>query len=152
LSILGNASFQRATALVTVLALGLTLSPAALASQAAQAAAESAVIDINHDPLACVAPEYAPKVDAAVAPGPQVRQGLRLLSRGQHGDYYYAGMDRPAQTLAAILPRPLRDEAVDYHTGLALRPRRKKANGHLPSCRGKPARRARFPSAPRAPV
>ena len=56
MTILGNANFQRTTALVTVLALGLTLSPAALASQAAQAAAESVVIDINHDPLPCVAP------------------------------------------------------------------------------------------------
>lgn len=116
MSIPGNANFQKTTALVTVLAFGLTLSPAALASQAAQAAAESAVIDINHDPLPCVAPEYAPKVDAAVVPGPQYDRGYVYFRAGGTEDYYYARMDGPAQTLAAVLPRPLPEtRAIDYY-------------------------------------
>ena len=105
---------SKTTALITVLALGLMSSPAALSRQIAPAP-ESGVIDINHDPLACVAPEYAPKVDAAVLPGPDYDKGYVYFRASGTEDYYYAKMDGPPQTLAAVLPRPLPEtRAVDY--------------------------------------
>jgi hypothetical protein len=112
---LKEADLRKTTALITVLALGLMSSPAALSRQIAPAP-ESAVIDINHDPLACVAPEYAPKVDAAVLPGPEYDRGYVYFRASGTEDYYYAKMDGPAQTLVAVLPRPLPDtRAVDYY-------------------------------------
>jgi hypothetical protein len=111
---LREAGLRKTTVLVTVLALGLMSSPAALSRQIAPAP-ESIVIDINHDPLACVTPEYAPKVDAAVLPGPDYERGYVYFRAAGTEDYYYAKMDGPAQTLAAVLPRPLPEtRAVDY--------------------------------------
>src|SRR6266404_3427331 len=110
-----QADLHKTTALITVLALGLMSSPAALSRQIAPAP-ESAVIDINHDPLVCVTPQLAPEVDAAVLPGPEYDRGYTYFRASGTEDYYYAKMNGPAQTLAAILPRPLPEtRAVDYY-------------------------------------
>jgi hypothetical protein len=111
---LEGADLRKTTALVTLLALGLMSSPAALSRQITPAR-ESLVIDINHDPLACVTPELAPEVDAAVLPGPDYDRGYVYFRAAGTEDYYYAKMDGPPQTLAAVLPRPLPEtRAVDY--------------------------------------
>jgi hypothetical protein len=112
---LKEADLRKTTALITVLALGLMSSPAALSRQIAPAP-ESAVININHDPLTCVTPQLAPEVDAAVLPGPEYDRGYTYFRASGTEDYYYAKMNGPAQTLAAILPRPLPEtRAVDYY-------------------------------------
>jgi hypothetical protein len=60
-------------------------------------------------------PVIAPEVDAGVAPGQDYDRGYVYFRAAGTDDYYYARMDGPPATLAAILPRPLPEtRAVDY--------------------------------------
>lgn len=105
---------SRLTALVTAGALSLVGSPLAARTQTAASAPESP-IEIAHDPLACMTPVVAPEVDAGVTPGQDYDRGYVYFRAAGTEDYYYARMDGPPATLAAILPRPLPEtRAVDY--------------------------------------
>jgi hypothetical protein len=110
-----RSSFRRLTAVATAVALFLTGSPLGARTQTAAAAAPESPIEIAHDPLACMTPVIAPEVDAGVAPGQDYDRGYVYFRAAGTDDYYYARMDGPPATLAAILPRPLPDtRAVDY--------------------------------------
>jgi hypothetical protein len=112
-------SFRRAVGLVTAFALLLTGSPLAARTQTTTptpVAAPESPIDISHDPLACMTPVIAPEVDAGVTPGQDYDRGYVYFRAAGTEDYYYARMEGPPATLAAILPRPLPEtRAVDYY-------------------------------------
>jgi hypothetical protein len=110
-----RSSFRRLTAVATAVALFLTGSPLGARTQTAAATAPESPIEIAHDPLACMTPVIAPEVDAGVAPGQDYDRGYVYFRAAGTDDYYYARMDGPPATLAAILPRPLPEtRAVDY--------------------------------------
>ena len=116
---------HRAVGIGTAFALLLTGSPLAARTQTtppvaptptAAPAAPEAPIDIAHDPLACMTPVIAPEVDAGVTPGQDYDRGYVYFRAAGTEDYYYARMEGPPATLAAILPRPLPEtRAVDYY-------------------------------------
>lgn len=102
-------------AVSTALALLLTCSPLAARMQLPSPSTPEAPIEIAHDPLACMTPVLAPEVDAGVTPETDYEKGYVYFRAAGTEDYYYARMDGPPATLAAILPRPLPDtRAVDY--------------------------------------
>lgn len=72
-------------------------------------------IAIAHDPLRCVNTDYAPKVDAAVAPSQIYEKGYVYFKAAGTEDYYYTPMAGTPESLAGVLPRPLPEtRAVDY--------------------------------------
>ncbi len=103
--------FRAAAAIVTAAALlfgGL---------EAAPLAASPAVspVDITHDPLKCVNTDYAPKVDAAVAPGKDLDKGYVYFKAAGTEDFYYAVMKGAPENLEGVLPRPMPEtRAIDY--------------------------------------
>ena len=106
--------WRESVALSTAVALLLTCSPLAARTQLATSQTE-APIDIAHDPLACMTPVLAPEVEAGVTPEADYEKGYVYFRAAGTEDYYYAKMDGPPATLAAILPRPLPEtRAVDY--------------------------------------
>ncbi len=109
-----NVSWRKATALATALAFGLT--GALGTSSRAQAAAPESPLQIAHDPLNCVNTDYAPKVDAAVAPGRVFDKGYVYFKAAGTEDYYYTVMNGAPENLEGILPRPLPEtKAIDYY-------------------------------------
>jgi hypothetical protein len=112
---------RRASALVTALAfaLGVVAVPAASAAappaqQATQATGQSPLV-INHDELPCVVTDFAPTVDAKVAPAPQFDKGYVYFKAAGTDDFYYAPMKGAPDNLEGVLPRPLPEtKAIDY--------------------------------------
>jgi hypothetical protein len=111
---------RRASALVTafVFALGVVAVPAAAA--AAPPAQQSAPtgqspLVINHDELPCVVTDFAPRVDAQVAPAPQFDKGYVYFKAAGTEDFYYTPMKGAPDNLEGVLPRPLPEtKAIDY--------------------------------------
>ncbi|MCA1581482.1 MAG: hypothetical protein LC796_08830 [Acidobacteria bacterium] len=103
--------FREAAAIVTAAALlfsGLKAAPLA-------AAAAVSPVDISHDPLKCVNTDYAPKVDAAVAPGKDLDKGYVYFKAAGTEDFYYAVMKGAPENLEGVLPRPMPEtRAIDY--------------------------------------
>jgi hypothetical protein len=108
-------SFRKGTALVTAVAFAWALGlGAGSVSGAAPPAAESP-LQIDHDPLKCVNTDYAPKVDAAVAPGRDLDKGYVYFRAAGTEDFYYAVMKGAPENLEGVLPRPLPEtRAIDY--------------------------------------
>ncbi|MEO8192012.1 MAG: hypothetical protein ABI682_16895 [Acidobacteriota bacterium] len=72
-------------------------------------------VDISHDPLKCVNTDYAPKVDAAVAPGKDLDKGYVYFKAAGTEDFYYAVMKGAPENLEGVLPRPMPEtRAIDY--------------------------------------
>lgn len=72
-------------------------------------------VDISHDPLKCVNTDYAPRVDAAVAPGKDLDKGYVYFKAAGTEDFYYAVMKGAPENLEGVLPRPMPDtKAIDY--------------------------------------
>ncbi|HEX9689604.1 MAG TPA: hypothetical protein VGB47_11110 [Thermoanaerobaculia bacterium] len=110
-----RAHLRRTTAVSTAFALLLTCSPVAARTQAAAPPQSESPIEIAHDPLACMTPVLAPEVDAGVTPGQDYDRGYVYFRAAGTEDYYYARMEGPPTSLAAVLPRPLPEtRAVDY--------------------------------------
>jgi hypothetical protein len=108
-------SWRRTIALLTALLFFATGSPLAARTQLVTTPGPESPIDISHDPLACMTPVVAPEVDAGVTPEQDYDRGYVYFRAAGTEDYYYAKMDGPPTTLAAILPRPLPEtRAVDY--------------------------------------
>ena len=103
--------FREAAAMVTAAALlfaGLEAAPLA-------AAPAVSPVDISHDPLKCVNTDYAPKVDAAVAPGKDLDKGYVYFKAAGTEDFYYAVMKGAPENLEGVLPRPMPEtRAIDY--------------------------------------
>ena len=111
---------RRASALVTafVFALGVAAVPAASAAappaQQAAPAGQSPLV-INHDELPCVVTDFAPQVDAQVAPAPQFDKGYVYFKAAGTEDFYYTPMKGAPDNLEGVLPRPLPEtKAIDY--------------------------------------
>lgn len=80
------------------------------------AAPAQSPLQIEHDPLACVTPRECPKVEAAVAPGPDLQKSYVYFKAAQTEDFYYVLMDGRPESLAGVLPRPLPETpAIDYY-------------------------------------
>ncbi|HEY6066616.1 MAG TPA: hypothetical protein VIY96_10685 [Thermoanaerobaculia bacterium] len=108
-------TLRRAIALSMAFTLLVTCSPLAARTQIVTTPGPESPIDISHDPLACMTPVLAPEVDAGVAPAQDYDRGYVYFRAAGTEDYYYAKMDGPPTTLAAVLPRPLPEtRAVDY--------------------------------------
>jgi hypothetical protein len=108
--------WRRTIALSTAFTLLATCSPLAARTQLATTPGPESPIDISHDPLACMTPVVAPEVDAGVTPEQDYDRGYVYFRAAGTEDYYYAKMDGPPTTLAAVLPRPLPEtRAVDYY-------------------------------------
>lgn len=72
-------------------------------------------IEIAHDPLTCVNTDFAPKVDAAVAPGKDLDKSYVYFKAAGEEDFYYAVMKGAPEKLEGVLPRPLPEtRAIDY--------------------------------------
>jgi hypothetical protein len=111
---------RRASALLTALAfaLGVVAVPAASAAappaQQGAPAGQSPLV-INHDELPCVVTDFAPKVDAQVAPAPQFDKGYVYFKAAGTDDFYYTPMKGAPDNLEGVLPRPLPEtKAIDY--------------------------------------
>jgi len=111
---------RRASALVTafVFALGVAAVPAASAAappaQQAAPTGQSPLV-INHDELPCVVTDFAPRVDAQVAPAPQFDKGYVYFKAAGTEDFYYTPMKGAPDNLEGVLPRPLPEtKAIDY--------------------------------------
>jgi hypothetical protein len=117
----GKRDLRRASALVTAFAfaLGMVAVPAASAAappaqQPAAATGQSPLV-INHDELPCVVTDYAPTVDAKVAPAPQFDKGYVYFKAAGTEDFYYTPMKGAPDNLEGVLPRPLPEtKAIDY--------------------------------------
>jgi hypothetical protein len=108
-------SLRKITALSTTFTLLVTCAPLEARTQVNVPPGPESLIDIAHDPLACMTPVLAPEVDAGVTPGQDYDRGYVYFRAAGTEDYYYARMTGPPATLAAILPRPLPEtRAVDY--------------------------------------
>ncbi len=103
--------WRQSAALLTAAALlfaGVEASPAG-------AAPAVSPVDISHDPLKCVNTDYAPRVDAAVAPGKDLDKGYVYFKAAGTEDFYYAVMKGAPENLEGVLPRPMPEtKAVDY--------------------------------------
>src|SRR5712691_9613161 len=111
--------WRRGIALLTVGAFTVGLAPARRAAPQQSGSAASTVaqskLDITHDPLGCINTDFAPKVDAAVAPAPSFERGYVYFKAAGTEDFYYAPMKGAPENLAGVLPRPLPEtKAIDY--------------------------------------
>jgi len=89
---------------------------APVAPGARPASSVQSPIAIAHDPLRCMNTDYAPKVDAAVAPSQIYEKGYVYFKAAGTEDYYYTPMAGQPEMLAGVLPRPLPEtKAVDYY-------------------------------------
>jgi len=92
----------------------LALAGAALHAEAA--APTQSPLEIQHEPLACVTPKLAPRVEAAVAPGQEYEKSFVYFRAANTEDFYYVLMNGAPASLAGILPRPLPvTPAIDYY-------------------------------------
>ena len=111
---------QRASALVTAFAFALGVAAVPAASAAAPPAQQAAPtgqspLVINHDELPCVVTDFAPTVDAQVAPAPQFDKGYVYFKAAGTEDFYYTPMKGAPDNLEGVLPRPLPEtKAIDY--------------------------------------
>jgi hypothetical protein len=112
-----KSDLRRAISLVTVFAFALpalAMPAAATAQQAAPQTGQSPLV-INHDELPCVVTDFAPKVDAQVAPAPQFDKGYVYFKAAGTEDFYYTPMKGAPENLEGTLPRPLPEtKAIDY--------------------------------------
>ncbi|HQR46800.1 MAG TPA: hypothetical protein PK598_12400, partial [Thermoanaerobaculia bacterium] len=100
--------------LLTVATLGiLALAPAARAAQAPKKSA----LEISHAPLQCVTAQVPPRVEAAVAPAPDLAIGKVYFRAVQAPpDYYYIVLKGVPKELEGLLPRPIAGtSAIDYY-------------------------------------
>jgi hypothetical protein len=114
---------RRAIALLTVSGFAwVTLAAPAVAAappqgqqtQPAAPAVQSPLV-ISHDELPCVVTDLAPRVDAQVAPAPQLDKSYVYFKAAGTEDFYYTPMKGPADNLEGVLPRPLPEtKAIDY--------------------------------------
>ncbi len=111
-----QAQGRKATAVATVLAFGLTMASGGFSGVEAAVQPAESPLAIAHDPLACVNTDYAPKVDAAVAPGKDFEKGYVYFKAAGTEDYYYAVMKGVPENLGGVLPRPLPEtRSIDYY-------------------------------------
>ncbi len=90
---------RRCAAVATLLAL--------TASAAGPAADPEAKLTIDHEPLACVSTEIAPRIETAVRPAKDfVKGAVYFRAAGSEADYAVA-LSLDAETPFAVLPRPL---------------------------------------------
>lgn len=112
-----KSDIRRAIALATVFAFALpalAIPAAASAEQATPQTGQSPLV-INHDELPCVVTDFAPKVDAQVAPAPQFDKGYVYFKAAGTEDFYYTPMKGAPDNLEGVLPRPLPEtKAIDY--------------------------------------
>lgn len=64
--------------------------------------------DIEHAPVACVAAEKFPRLEARVAPAESVA-AVRLVFQGQTADWYSVAMKPEGAVFAGVLPKPKKD-------------------------------------------
>ena len=104
-------AWYRATAAATAAALFLGGAGASLS-----AAVTESPIQIAHDPLACVVTDFAPRIDAGVAPGEIFDKGYVYFKAAGTEDYYYAPMAGQPALITGVLPRPMPEtKAIDYY-------------------------------------
>ena len=74
-------------------------------------------LQISHTPPLCVTTQDLPKVEAAVAPAPDLAIGKVYFRAAQaEPDYYYVVLTGAPQELKGVLPRPEPGtKAIDYH-------------------------------------
>jgi len=110
---------SRSTSLLTLTAFGiLSLTPPGAA--VAQLPAKSP-LEISHTPLECITTQVPPKVEAAVAPGPELAIGKVYFRAAEaEPDYYYVVLKGEPKELAGVLPRPEpQTKAIDYYVEAA---------------------------------
>ena len=108
---------RRAVAAATLWGFALAVLSPAWAAAAAQSSAAPGQSDltINHDALPCMVTDFAPLIDARVAPVPEFERGYVYFKAAGTEDFYYTSMKGPADNLEGVLPRPLpQTKAVDY--------------------------------------
>jgi len=109
--------------LVTLVSFGLSsLVPSRLMAAPAPAASQ---LQIAHKPLECVTTQVPPKVEAAVAPAPELAIGKVYFRAVQAGpDYYYVVLKGVPKELEGVLPRPDPEtKAIDYYVEAANKER-----------------------------
>ena len=109
--------------LLTLVTFGIS-SLVPLPAVAAQASAASR-LQISHTPLECVTTQEPPRVDAAVAPAPDLAIGKVYFRAAQAGpDYYYVVLKGLPKELEGVLPRPEpQTKAIDYYVEAANKER-----------------------------
>jgi hypothetical protein len=107
---------RKGIASVTLAAFVAGLAPAVAAQQNSRGNVPLSRLNIDHDPLACVNTDLAPKVDAVVVPAPIFERGYVYFKADGTEDFYYTPMKGTPENLAGVLPRPLpATRAIDYY-------------------------------------